>query len=390
MNACADGLNYYLAHAPAGEAPGDHAIRALDGAHLQRGQHRRRHRAGQPGPARGVLRQGSAGAPAALGARADAAATPTSSRADRTASPSRPRTPPRSHALLLINPHTSFFFRAEVQMVSDEGLNAYGAVTWGQFFIYQGFNERAGWMHTSSGVDNIDEYLETVVKKGDGFFYRYGARRAAGDGAARSRCPTRPAPAWPAGRSRSTAPITGPIVREADGKWVSVRLMQEPLKALTQSYTPDQGEETTRRSARRWSCTPTRRTTRSTPTPTATSPTSTPTSSRGATPRFDWTQAGGRQRSARRNGRALLSIDETPSLLNPASGWLYNTNNWPWSAAGAEQPEAGGLSRPTWRAAARKPARHARAPRARGQEGLHARLADRARRTTATSRRSRT
>jgi len=78
------------------------------------------------------------------------------------------------HALLLINPHTSFFFRAEAQMVSDEGLNAYGAVTWGQFFIYQGFNERAGWMHTSSGVDNIDEYLETVVKKDGGCYYRYG------------------------------------------------------------------------------------------------------------------------------------------------------------------------------------------------------------------------
>jgi acyl-homoserine-lactone acylase len=70
-------------------------------------------------------------------------------------------------ALLLINPHTSFFFRSEAQMVSDEGLNAYGASTWGQFFIYQGFNERVGWMHTSSGVDNIDEYLETIVKKGD-------------------------------------------------------------------------------------------------------------------------------------------------------------------------------------------------------------------------------
>jgi acyl-homoserine-lactone acylase len=73
------------------------------------------------------------------------------------------------HALLLINPHTSFYFRAEAQMTSAEGLNAYGALTWGQFFIYQGFNERAGWMHTSSGVDNIDEYLETVTKKGDGF-----------------------------------------------------------------------------------------------------------------------------------------------------------------------------------------------------------------------------
>src|SRR5207248_11703314 len=52
------------------------------------------------------------------------------------------------HALLLINPHTSFFFRSELQMVSDEGLNAYGAVTWGQFFVYQGFNDRAGWMRS--------------------------------------------------------------------------------------------------------------------------------------------------------------------------------------------------------------------------------------------------
>src|SRR5580704_13821449 len=57
------------------------------------------------------------------------------------------------HALLLINPHTSFFFRSELQMASEEGLNAYGAVTWGQFFVYQGFNEHAGWMHTSSGVN---------------------------------------------------------------------------------------------------------------------------------------------------------------------------------------------------------------------------------------------
>ena len=78
------------------------------------------------------------------------------------------------HALLLINPHTSFFFRSELQMVSDEGLDAYGAVTWGQFFIYQGFNDRAGWMHTTSGVDAMDEYLETVVKKGDRFYYKYG------------------------------------------------------------------------------------------------------------------------------------------------------------------------------------------------------------------------
>jgi acyl-homoserine-lactone acylase len=77
-----------------------------------------------------------------------------------TASPSR-REHRDGNALLLINPHTSFYFRHEAQVVSDEGLNVYGALTWGQFFVYQGFNETAGWMHTSSSVDNIDEFLET-------------------------------------------------------------------------------------------------------------------------------------------------------------------------------------------------------------------------------------
>src|SRR5215469_912192 len=78
------------------------------------------------------------------------------------------------HALLLINPHTSFFFRSELQMVSDEGLDAYGASTWGQFFIYQGFNEHTGWMHTSSGVDVVDEFAEKIQRRGKGYCYLYG------------------------------------------------------------------------------------------------------------------------------------------------------------------------------------------------------------------------
>src|SRR6185295_14668042 len=139
------------------------------------------------------------------------------------------------HALLLINPHTSFFFRAEAQMVSDEGLNAYGALTWGQFFVYQGFNDRAGWMHTSSGVDNIDEYLETIVKKGDQYFYKYGSEERP----VTTSTITVPYKANGAMANRTFTIFRthhGPIVREADGKWVSVRLMQEPLKALQQSY----------------------------------------------------------------------------------------------------------------------------------------------------------
>ena len=76
-----------------------------------------------------------------------------------------PKITESGNAILYINPHVSFYFRPEVHMVSDEGLNVYGAVTWGQFFIYQGFNEHCGWMHTSSNVDVADLYAEKIVRK---------------------------------------------------------------------------------------------------------------------------------------------------------------------------------------------------------------------------------
>ncbi|MFZ2237363.1 MAG: penicillin acylase family protein, partial [Dokdonella sp.] len=85
-----------------------------------------------------------------------------------------PKLTVNGHALLWINPHTSFFFRSELQMSSDEGLNAYGAVTWGQFFVYQGFNQHVGWMHTSAGVDVVDEFAETIVHKDGKLLYRHG------------------------------------------------------------------------------------------------------------------------------------------------------------------------------------------------------------------------
>ena len=77
------------------------------------------------------------------------------------------------HAILYINPHTTFYFRPEVQVQSEEGLNAYGAVTWGQFFVYQGFNEHCGWMHTSSNVDVADMYAEKIVTRNKKLFYEY-------------------------------------------------------------------------------------------------------------------------------------------------------------------------------------------------------------------------
>ena len=239
------------------------------------------------------------------------------------------------HAMLLINPHTSFFFRSEAQMVSEEGLNAYGALTWGQFFIYQGFNDRAGWMHTSSGVDNIDEYLETVTRKGDGFTYRYGGEDR------------------PVRESRLVVPYKtstgmdrkvftvyrthhGPVVREADGKWVAVRLMQEPVKALTQSYT-----RTKARNYQAYRDTMELHTNSSNNTIYADADGTIAYFHSNFIPkrdtRLDWTKpVDGSDPATEWNG--LLSIEQTPGLLNPPNGWLFNVNNWPWSAAGPNSP----------------------------------------------------
>ncbi len=240
------------------------------------------------------------------------------------------------HALLLINPHTSFFFRAEVQMASDEGLDAYGAVTWGQFFVYQGFNDRTGWMHTSSGVDNIDEYLETVTQKGDGFSYRYASEDRPVT-ATHITVPYRTANGMAKRDFVVYRTHHGPVVRKTDGKWVSVRLMQEPLKALIQSYT-----RTKAKNYKEFRQTMELHTNSSNNTIFADADGDIAYFHSNFIPkrdtRFDWTKpVNGSDPATEWHG--ILSIDETPGLLNPPNGWLYNTNNWPWSAAGAYSPK---------------------------------------------------
>ena len=240
------------------------------------------------------------------------------------------------HALLLINPHTSFFFRSELQMVSDEGLDAYGAVTWGQFFIYQGFNEHTGWMHTSSGVDAIDEYLETVEKKGDRYYYKYGNEErpvASSD----ITVPYRTANGMAEKKFTVYRTHHGPIVREANGKWVSFRIMQEHIKALEQSYL-----RTKARNYKAYLETMELKANSSNNTIFADADGDIAYFHGNFIPRrdpgFDWTRpVDGSNPATEWHG--LLSVDETPHLLNPTSGWLYNTNNWPWSAAGPSSPK---------------------------------------------------
>ena len=240
------------------------------------------------------------------------------------------------HALLLINPHTSFFFRSELQVSSDEGLDAYGAVTWGQFFVYQGFNDRVGWMHTSSSVDNIDEYAESIVKRGDSLFYRYGKELRP----VVSQTITVPyKSATGVAKKEFTVYRThhGPIVRSADGKWISVRLMEEPVKALTQSYS-----RTKAKSYAEFRKVMDLHTNSSNNTIFA--------SADGdiayfhanfipkRDPKLDWSKPVDGSNPATEWG-ALMSVEESPFVHNPTTGWVFNTNDWPYSAAGPDSPK---------------------------------------------------
>jgi acyl-homoserine lactone acylase PvdQ len=221
-------------------------------------------------------------------------------------------------------------------VTSDEGLNAYGAATWGQMFIYQGFNEHCGWMHTSSAVDQIDEYLETIVKKGDKYFYKYGSEERPLT-VSRIKVPYTTA----AGMAAKTFTVYrtqhGPIIRSQDGKWVSVAMMFEPVKALTQSFS-----RTKARNYAEFKQVMELHTNSSNNTIYADADGNIAYFHGNFIPRrdpkFDWTKPVDGS-NPETDWHGLLSVDESPKLFNPASGWLYNSNNSPWSAAGASSPK---------------------------------------------------
>ena len=240
------------------------------------------------------------------------------------------------HALLLINPHTSFYFRSEVQMVSQQGLNAYGAVTWGQFFIYQGFNENCGWMHTSSQADSMDEYLETIEQKDGKFYYQYGGK-------------LRPVQAEKVSlpyrdgnrilRKDYTIYRThhGPIVgQKSDKQWVAVRMMNEPLAALRQSYLRTKATGyTSFQEVMKLNGNATNNTVFA--------------DKKGSIaywhgnfmprrdPKVDWSQpVDGRTPTTEWKG--FHGVNELVQVHNPASGFIQNCNSTPFTVSGASSP----------------------------------------------------
>ena len=249
-----------------------------------------------------------------------------------------PKNTTTGHALLLINPHTSFYFRSELQMTSDAGLNAYGASTWGQFFIYQGFNAQAGWMHTSSGVDNVDQFEETIEQRDGKHWYRYG--REWRPMAERKVSIAFRKPDGGIGQRDFTTWRThhGPVIAARGATWITESLMWKPIPALEQSWLRTRAHDLAS-----YLLVASRKANSSNDTLFADSkgeiaylhPQFVPIRDNG----FDYRGAVDGSNPAT-DWHGLHSVASLPNAISPGVGWARNTNDWPWQAAGPDSPKA--------------------------------------------------
>ena len=240
------------------------------------------------------------------------------------------------NAILYINPHVTFYYRPEVHMISEEGLNAYGAVTWGQPFIYQGFNEHCGWMHTSSQADISDAYIEKLIKKNNQWYYEY-------EGKQKLVTKKRIAIKYKTAAGLSTKIFTtlfthhGPIMAKRDGQYLSLRHNNRDTKGFIQSWlrtkatgfagfkkTMDMGANPSNNTVYAdgegniayWhgNFLPKR------------------------DPHYDWSKpVDGTTKATEWQG--YHPVDESVHIYNPKNGWLQNCNSTPYSVAGKYSPQ---------------------------------------------------
>ena len=243
----------------------------------------------------------------------------------------------KSHnAILYINPHVTFYFRPEVHMVSDEGLNAYGAVTWGQFFVYQGFNEHCGWMHTSSYADVSDAYIEKISKKNNQLFYEY-------NGSEKPVLHKNIVINYREGDSIKTKTFDalftghGPIMAKRNGEWISVKSDNRDIKGLEQSW-----ERTKTKSFADYKKVMDLLANASNNTVYA--------DAEGniaywhgnfipkRDPKYDWSEPVDGSTSAT-EWKGLTPVNESVHMYNPPNGWLENCNSTPFTVAGIYSPK---------------------------------------------------
>ena len=241
-------------------------------------------------------------------------------------------------ALLYINPHVPFYFRMEADINSEQGLHAYGAVTWGQFFIYQGFNAHCGWMHTSSYADVADIYKETIKREGGKLFYKYEGKWI----------PVLVKKQKIAYKEHDTLKFKvfqayytghGPILASRNGQWLSLKAVNRSYSALLES----------------WQITKARNLAEYTKAMELVSNGSNNTlyaDDQGNTafwygnfmpkrdPKMDWTlPVEGTQKNTEWQG--LHPLKDIVQVINPATGYIQNCNATPFACSGSSSPKKG-------------------------------------------------
>ncbi|HEX3168591.1 MAG TPA: penicillin acylase family protein [Chitinophagaceae bacterium] len=247
-----------------------------------------------------------------------------------------PKITESGNAILYINPHVTFYFRPEVHMVSEEGLNAYGAVTWGQFFIYQGFNEHCGWMHTSSAVDAADTYIEKISKQENKWVYEYEGKKK----------PVIQKTISIRAKKGSGLEITninaffthhGPIMAKRNGQWISVKADNRIMNGLIQCW-----ERTKAKSFADFKKTLDLLGNISNNTVYADAEGNIAYWHGNRIPKrdtkYDWKKAVDGTTAAT-EWKGYHKINETVLSINPPNGWLQNCNSTPFTVAGINSPK---------------------------------------------------
>ncbi|TMI83532.1 MAG: acylase [Bacteroidetes bacterium] len=240
------------------------------------------------------------------------------------------------NAIIYINPHVTFYYRTEMQMISNEGLNAYGGVTWGTFFVFQGFNEHCGWMHTTSSADVADAYKEKVEKRNGALVYLYNGKwlpvktrqvtiRYKEDGILKKQTFT------------TYATGHGPVMGSRDGVWLSLKENNRSLTALMQSWlrTKAKGFEDFKKVMDM-------RSNSSDNTVFADDKGNIAYWHGNFIPKrdrkIDWSEPVDGTTSAT-EWKGLHPLDEMVHVYNPASGWIQNCNSTPFTVSGASSPK---------------------------------------------------
>jgi acyl-homoserine-lactone acylase len=240
------------------------------------------------------------------------------------------------NAILYINPHVTFYFRPEVHVVSDEGLNAYGAVTWGQFFVYQGFNEHCGWMHTSSYADVSDAYIEKITSKNNQLFYQYNGEEKL---VLHKKITLRYSDNDSIKTKTFDALFTGhgPVMAKRNGEFISVKSHNRDIKGLIQSW-----ERTKAKSFADYK--------KVMDLLANTSNNTVYADAEGniaywhgnfipkRNPKYDWSQPVDGTTSAT-EWKGLHPVNESIHIYNPLNGWIENCNSTPFTAAGNFSPK---------------------------------------------------